>query len=205
VYVISRRVLSKDSYALNPKAASIMLLGRVIARRVLFGEKYVTLRCLITETEAYFGANDPASRAVREGDLKNTMCGSVGRALVYGVHANWLFNVVAHEPGECGAILVRSCEPLEGIEVMMSFRRTRLLKNLTVGPGRLTKALLIDKSFHKRELYVKRYGLWIEEGASISLKEVESSKRVGVTRDLEDNLRFYIRFNQFVSKRTKAF
>ena len=78
------------------------------------------------------------------------MKGPVGHALVYGIHRQWLFNVVAHEENQYGAVLIRSCEPLRGIEFMKFFRKTNNILLLTTGPGRLTQALQIDKKFHKK-------------------------------------------------------
>lgn len=44
---------------------------------------------VIVESEAYYGASDPASRAYRTGgNVAIMLCGDVGRALIYGVHGN---------------------------------------------------------------------------------------------------------------------
>ena len=79
------KVLPADSYARRPDEVARDLLGKLLVR-VYRG---VRLSGVIVETEAYFGPEDPASRARRGGDLKETMMGEVGVALVYGVHNNW--------------------------------------------------------------------------------------------------------------------
>lgn len=73
------------------------------------------LKGVIVETEAYYGENDPASRA--RGGMKRynvLMWGEPGITFIYMVHGNWLLNIVAHEPGSVGAVLIRALEPPRG-------------------------------------------------------------------------------------------
>ena len=190
-------ILPQRFYRGDPALIARKLLGKVLVR-VLEGRR---LACMITETEAYYGEGDPASRARRGGDLRRIMLGDVGIALVYGIHRQWLLNVVAHRAGEPGAVLIRSGEPLEGIDVMKRLRGVDDLRLLTVGPGRLTRAMRIDKDFHGKPLYVRDYGLWIEGGASIPSGRIARSHRIGVSEDLPIPLRFYIKDNRYVSRR----
>ena len=87
-------IIPKYFYERDPYDVALDLLGKLIVR-VYNG---IRLSCMIVETEAYYGEWDPASRAFKsKGDLRNTLYGNVGYALVYGVHTRWLFNIVAHE------------------------------------------------------------------------------------------------------------
>ena len=93
----------------------------------------------IVETEAYRGPTDAACHA-RFGRTKRTQAlfGTPGTAyvfLVYGMHL--CFNVVCAEAGAGHAVLLRGVEPLEGF----AGRPPR-----GDGPGRLTRALAIDRS-----------------------------------------------------------
>ncbi len=189
-------VIPKNFYMRDPEQVAQDLLGALIVRA--YGG--TRLACMIVETEAYYGVEDPASRARRGGDLAKTLYGDVGVALIYGIHRQWLFNIVAHGEGSGGAVLIRAAEPIEGAEVMMKLRRTRDLRNLMSGPGKLTRALAIDKYFHKKPVYVRDYGLWLERGLRISDEDVVRTHRIGVTADLEKPLRFYIRGNPHVSR-----
>jgi DNA-3-methyladenine glycosylase len=159
------------------------LLGKVLARKV--GGKI--LKAKIVETEAYYGKTDPASRACKNGDLKETMEMEAGTILVYGVHNNWLINFVTGEKGNAEAVLLRALEP-------MNFEG-----NLN-GPGLLTKSLEIKKEFHKKNIF-DCGDMWIEEGEEVNKKNIVESKRIGVSKDLDKNLRFYIKDNKFVSRR----
>ncbi len=96
----------------------------------------------ITETEAYT-ADDPASHSFRGRTERNAvMFGPPGHLYVYlsyGIHR--CANVVTGADGDGQAVLIRSLDPLEGIDSMRS-RRGRL--PLADGPGKLCQALGID-------------------------------------------------------------
>ncbi len=196
---MASRILPQEFYEDDPATVAVKLLGSILVRRI--GE--MRLSCMIVETEAYYGPEDPASRARKGGDLRRVMMGDAGVALVYGVHKNWLLNIVAHKKGEAGAVLIRACEPLEGVELMCKLRglRGKSLTSLTSGPGRLTKALAIDKSFHEKPVYTMEHGLWVEEGIRVVPEKIGRSHRIGVSADLPIPLRFYILGNKFVSRK----
>jgi len=191
-------IIDKAFYLRDPAIVAMELLGSLLVR-TYNGKR---LSGIIVETEAYYGQWDPASRAHKSlrGDLAKTLYGDVGCALVYGVHRQWLLNVVAHAEGDGGAVLIRAIEPVEGLDVMARLRCTNNVRELTNGPGKLTKALAIDKSFHKKPLYTTCFGLWIEKYKAVKPSEIAKSKRIGVSRDLDMPLRFYIKGNPYVSK-----
>ncbi len=191
------RIVPKKFYCRDPAVVAMELIGKLLVREVI-GRR---ISCMITETEAYYGEWDPASRARRGGDLKRVMYGEPGVALVYGIHRQWLLNIVAHEEVGGGAVLIRSCMPLEGVDLMMKFRGVSKLEDLARGPGRLTRALCIDKSFHKKPVYKRSFGLWIEYYKSWRKLGVCRSHRIGVSEDLDEPLRFYIRSSKYVSRR----
>ncbi|MEN9626514.1 MAG: hypothetical protein RL557_842 [archaeon] len=157
------------------------LLGSVIVRKINGKER----RAVIVETEAYFDETDPASRACFNGDLRATMCMGAGTLLVYGVHNNWLVNIVTGEKGRAEAVLIRAVEPLN-------------FNERCNGPGLLTRALNIGKRFHKQIIFGN------EELSLVRFPqrtfEITKSFRIGVRRDLPKKLRFYIKGNRWVSR-----
>jgi len=188
------RILPQEFYARDPASVAIDLLGKVLCR--VYKKKI--LAGVIVETEAYYGKTDPASRAYRSsGDIAMMLCGEVGRALIYGVHGKWLFNIVAHEPDGSGGVLIRALEPIRGVEIMKRLRKTDDLFKLTSGPGRLTEAMGIDKRLHKKPVYLKGSEIIIREGRKE--KNIARSFRIGVTQDLNIPLRFYVRGSNFLS------
>ena len=172
------------------------LLGKILVRRSRAG----LTSGKIVEVEAYYGRGDPASRASRRMTrLNEIMWGRGGFTFIYMVHARWLFNVTTERIGIPGAVLVRALEPLEGLELMKRRRRVASELELTSGPGKLTQAMGITREHHGLDLTDRKSELLIVGGERESL-EIASSHRIGVTKDLERELRFFIRGNPFVSK-----
>lgn len=162
---------------------------------------------IITETEAYCGRNDKACHANNGKRTARTevMFQQGGKSYVYlcyGVHN--LFNITSNIDGLADAILVRAIQPLDGVEIMLERRnKTSLHKSLSSGPGTLTKALAIDRSFYGADL--QGPDIWIEDiGQQLSPSEVVETTRIGVDYAGEDSLRpwrFYIKDSDWVSKR----
>ncbi|OYT61132.1 MAG: 3-methyladenine DNA glycosylase [Thermofilum sp. ex4484_15] len=188
--------MPREFYFRGPDEVAAELLGKLLVR-IYKGRR---LSGFIVETEAYFGPEDPASRAKRGGGLAKVMEGEVGLALVYGVHRKWLLNVVAHEEGGIGAVLIRAIHPFEGVELMKELRKVRKIRELTNGPGKLTEALAVDKKFHRKPLYLPDSDLRIERGSYPGALKVARSHRIGVSEDLPVPYRFYVEGDPYVSK-----
>ena len=172
------------------------LLGKVLVHRAREG----TTSGKIVETEAYYGKNDPASRASRKRTKLNwLMWERGGLAFVYMVHTHWLFNITTEREGVPGAVLIRALEPLEGVELMKRRRGIIDERGLTSGPGKLTRAMGITYDHHGLDLTNPKSELVVVDGGQENF-EIVSSHRIGVTRDLKRKLRFYVWGNLFVSK-----
>lgn len=121
-------VLTRDVVEAAPA-----LLGATLVRGAM--------QARIVEVEAY-RRDDPASHAFRGRTPRNAiMFGPPGFAYVYfnyGVH--WMLNVVAHEPGDPAALLIRAAAPLEGLDEMRANRGVLADRDLLSGPGKLAKA-----------------------------------------------------------------
>ncbi|MEM3046005.1 MAG: DNA-3-methyladenine glycosylase, partial [Candidatus Bathyarchaeia archaeon] len=156
---------------------------------------------VIVETEAYYGLDDPASR-VYHGikDYNRLMLGEPGRVFVYNVHNNWMLNIVAHEPGRIGAVLIRAVEPTSGIEAMRRNRPVTNVLELTNGPGKLSKALKVRKALNGIAVFSQESEVTISSQEGEAGFKIGSSHRIGVRRDLERKLRFFIEGNRFISR-----
>ncbi len=93
--------LNKNFFLREAEVVARELLGKILIRK-LDGKE---MKARIVETEAYYDENDPASRAVQNGDLRETMKMKGGTILVYGIHNNWMFNFVTGENGKAEAVL----------------------------------------------------------------------------------------------------
>ncbi|MGM0578797.1 MAG: DNA-3-methyladenine glycosylase [Myxococcota bacterium] len=123
------------------------LLGKHIRR----GE--VLLR--ITEVEAYRSPDDTANHCRAGRTARNApMWGPPGHAYVYicyGIHA--MLNLVTGREGDGEAVLIRSCEPVGGLDLVRSRRGGKDGPALLDGPGKVGAALALDTSWSHHPLF----------------------------------------------------
>lgn len=158
---------------------------------------------MIVETEAYSQKERGCHAFKGKTERNKIMFSNGGLAYVYlcyGIHN--LFNVVTNTEGVADAILIRALQPLKGEELMMKRMKSTSLDRITSGPGKLTKALGIDRSFNGR--YLLSNDIWLEGDINlISSKDIVASKRIGIDYAGKDALlpwRFTIKGNLWVSK-----
>ena len=191
----------------NPSdVAAPLLLGCTLTRTItLNGEKH-KLVARIVETEAY-DQDDPASHAFGGPSERNAaMFGPAGHLYVYvsyGMHH--CCNVVCGPEGFGSGCLVRAVEPLEGVEVMRELREAGRaykhplkLRDLTNGPGKVCAALGIDKELYGHELTVEP--LVLEFAPLLPGETIGRSPRVGISKNIDAQKRFFIEGNEFVSR-----
>ncbi len=190
------KLLPRSFYARDTKEVAKDLLGKMLVRKLT----KATIKGKIVETEAYYGEEDPASHAFRgRTERAKIMWGIPGTAYVYLIYGMYyLFNIVTEKKEKAGAVLIRALDPQEGIGLMKTMRKTDEIKNLTNGPGKLTQAFAITNKEHKEDLLSG--SLVIEEGIKDEF-EIISTTRIGVNAGGQAKLRFYIKGNEFVSKR----
>ncbi|MGN6647665.1 MAG: DNA-3-methyladenine glycosylase [Cytophaga sp.] len=176
------------------------LLGKVLVTAI---DGKVTSG-IITETEAYMAPEDKASHAFNNKRTPRTDAfyntGGIGYVyLCYGIHH--LFNIVTNVEEIPHAILIRSVEPLEGIDYMLQRRKKQKVdKTLTTGPGALAQALGITKLHNKISLLGNT--VWVED-RNIAVPAIQATTRVGIdyAAEYKDKpWRYYIEGNKWVSK-----
>ena len=170
------------------------LLGKIVVRELPGGP--VSGR--IVETEAYL-VGDAASHAYRGLTPRNrSMFLERGHAYVYLAYGtSFMLNVGSQTPGVGEAVLIRALEPLAGLDQMQRLRGTGILRDLARGPGRLAQALAIDRALDGVDL-CRPGPLWLGEDG-FTPGEIGVSIRIGITKDADRPLRFYLRGNAFVS------
>ena len=190
------------SFYLNPDVTQVAreLLGKYLYTHF----DGMTVAGMIVESEAY-STRERACHAYDDRFTQRTRvlfeAGGIAYVyLCYGIHA--LFNVVTNQQGVAEAVLIRAVEPKIGLDVMSSRRgMSAQKKNLTSGPGKITKALGIDLTHNETSLSGKE--IWIEDqGVVVKESQVEASPRIGVDYAGEDALlpwRFTIKDNPWIS------
>jgi DNA-3-methyladenine glycosylase len=152
----------------------------------------------IVETEAY-PIGDSAGHAFGgETPSRRSLFLERGRSYVYFTYGScFMINVSSERAGVGAGVLLRALEPLEGIALMERHRGTQRLVDLTRGPGRLAKAMDIDKRYDGVDLCAEG-PLWL--GAPLKRAGATGvSVRIGINREVHQLYRFYERGNPFVS------
>ncbi len=171
------------------------LLGAILVRE----ERDGVTAGFIVEDEAYYGETDPASHAFRGRTPRNDpMFRAGGHAYVYFVYGNhFMLNVVTGREGAPSAVLLRALAPAAGFARMRRRRGGVPDRQLTNGPGRLARALGIDRSHNGMALT----GDPLFISAPFSCRAaIARSGRVGVARGGERALRFCAKDSPFVSR-----
>lgn len=138
---------------------------------------------IITETEAYAGITDKASHAYGDKRTKRTEImyykgGTAYVYLCYGIHS--LFNIVTNAENIPHAVLIRGIFPTLGEEIILKrVNKKKLSKEVTNGPGKVSKALGIH--FSHSGLSLSGDKIWLEDkGIKIAKNEIKITKRIGI-------------------------
>jgi len=158
-----RRILPRIYFNRSTLTVARSLIGKYLVRsidgRMLAGK--------IVEVEAYVGPQDKACHASK-GRTQRTdvMFGSGGVAYVYLIYGMYhCLNVVTEREEFPSAILIRAIE-IDG--------------KLIDGPGRLCRALQIDRRLNRVDLTTGEF-LWFEDrGILVERGDVGTHPRVGV-------------------------
>jgi DNA-3-methyladenine glycosylase len=187
--LLPREALPSDTVTL-----ARYLIGRLVVREIEGGQ----ISGRIVETEAYL-TGDAASHAYRGMTPRNrTMFLDRGYAYVYLAYGtSFMLNVSSETVGVGEAALIRALEPVDGIAAMERHRGTTALRDLARGPGRLAQALAIDRALDGVDLCAPG-PLWLAEDGQ-EPGEIGVSTRIGITKDADRPLRFFLRDSRFVS------
>ena len=163
--LLNARILTRPFYERDTITVARELLGKVIVHGQATGR--------ITETEAYLGEGDQAAHSAR-GLTRATsvIFGPAGHAyvyLIYGMH--YCLNFVTETDGKAGCVLIRAIEQVDG-------------------PGRLTKALGINKAHNGRDITCGDLTVRNFPGPPF---KIAISKRIGITKSADLPLRFNLK------------
>lgn len=178
------------------------ILGKIIVKKTADGR---IMSGRITEVEAYMGITDKASHSYGGRRTKRTevMYKEGGYSyvfLIYGMYE--CFNVTVGREEDPQAVLIRGVEPLENKNFMWEKRKVKKEKDISNGPGKLTKALGITREDNGADL-IAGENLWLEDDG-YKVKDIVETTRIGIDYAEEDALkpwRFYIKDSIFVSKK----
>ncbi|MGL5081803.1 MAG: DNA-3-methyladenine glycosylase [Microcoleaceae cyanobacterium] len=190
------------------------LLGCTLVRQMPDGEK---IRGVIVETEAY-GPGDPACHAYRRRTPRNAvMFGPAGMTYVYLIYGIYhCLNVVTDLDGQPSAVLIRALQletlpnwlsqnPVSDSRCSQNSSQAQTLARFAAGPGKLCRALQIDRSLTSLPLNPSQ-PLWLEHRSSTfqtesqGKTEIVQTTRIGLTQGADIPWRWYIADCPSVSK-----
>jgi DNA-3-methyladenine glycosylase (3mg) len=185
----------------------VLFLAEDLLGKVLYTQKDGLVTAgRIVETEAYFGVSDKASHAYNGKRTSRTepmyQVGGVAYVyLCYGIHH--LLNIVTSVAEDPQCVLIRSIEPLIGMDVMVSRRPVSPEKpSFSNGPGSAAKALGIDSSFN--DVLLASDKIWVEDQRlKYSPSEIGKAPRIGIAYAQEHALlplRFFVKNNRYSKK-----
>ena len=182
------------------------LLGKIIIRK----DNNIIYKARIVETEAYMGIEDRAcqtfgNKKTNRNKIMYEDAGTIYIYQTYGIH--YLMNFITRDKNHPEGVLIRAVEPLSEIDNFSLNRfglkyenlSTYQKKNLTNGPGKITKALAIDKKLNGKNLFTENF--YLED--DIKYFQIIVDKRIGIdyAKEAKDYpYRFYIKDNPYVSK-----
>lgn len=165
--------LKRNFFARDTHLVAKQLLGKLLIRQL--GKKKLIAR--ITDVEAYVGEDDLACHATRGRTPRTAvMYGPPGHAyiyLIYGIH--YCLNIVTEPEGLPAAILIR------GAVIVPPQVRGRLRGGFKIdGPGKLTRALEINKSLNAEDLTTSKNLYVADDGLRVPRSRIKTSPRINV-------------------------
>lgn len=185
--------LNADWFSRHPLMVAWDLVGAVLT--VIRADGVISGR--IVEVEAYAGPNDLASHSGRLAVARSALSGEVGRLYMYrsyGIHA--MANIVAHQDGRAGGILLRAAEPVSGLKLIDARRAVATPTPLT-GPGSLCQGMDIRLSDFGHSLLDQES---ISLSLGLPLGTLMCGPRIGITRGLSAQWRLFEPGNVHVSR-----
>lgn len=145
------------------------LLGQIL----VFGE----YQGIITETESYRGADDPASHAYRGATPRaKIMFGTPGLSYIYLIYGMYFcLNIVTEAEGSASAVLIR------GMKLIKPYSK------ILDGPGKICRELFITKAHNNIDI-TKDNNFYIAKNDKI--KEFDITARIGIKVGIDKLWRF---------------
>jgi DNA-3-methyladenine glycosylase len=190
------------------------LLGNYLIRKTQDG----IMVGKIIETESYCGPKDKANHASKGLTPRTApMFGKCGYSYIYLIYGMYsCFNIVTEKENYPAAVLIRSIQPIKGINLMIKNRnfkfsplsqrgvggiyslsqsKVKKINNLTNGPGKLCQALCLTKKQNNLNITTKKNNFWIETPPEKNRIKIKKGPRVGIdyAGEYKDKLwRFWI-------------
>lgn len=178
--------LERNFYTRDTITVAKELLGKYLVH-VVDG---IELKVKITETEAYCGIYDKGCHSYggKITDRTKVMYSQGGTSYVYIIYGMYdCFNVVSGKEGDPSAVLVRSGQAIDNFDYLSNNRFGKNYdelsnyqkKNFLNGPGKLCKALKIDRNCNNINL-CENENLYILDNSEENSPNIYTGKRINI-------------------------
>lgn len=189
--------LNREFFKRDPSVVAKDILGKILVyqtdRGILSGR--------ITETESYEAYTDKSAHSYTGKSERNkSLYLEGGHLYLFKVHKYICLDIVTGEEGVPSSVLLRSLEPIEGVEAMKENRDKERLTELTTGPGKLVQALGIPIKYDGYDICKPNSKIYVVNDG-YEVEEIVETTRVGISKAKDLLNRFYIKDNEYISKK----
>ncbi len=158
------------------------------------------LAARLVEVEAYIGESDPACHAaVGRTERNEVMYGPGGFSYIYFIYGMYYcLNVVTERKDFPAAVLIRSAEPIDAVDIMRKRYANPNSNKLADGPGKLCKAFNLTRKHNGLDLTGGK--LYLEDRC-YKVSKIERSRRIGIKKGINKLWRFYDSTSDYVSRK----
>lgn len=150
---------------------TLQVAKELIGKQLVFQDK----KGLITETEAYFGFDDPASHAYRGQTPRNrVMFGPAGFSYIYFIYGMYYcLNVTTQEEGFPAAVLIRGLLLPNGLHLN--------------GPGKLCREMALSTAYTGQDMTLSEDFYFEDVGQTFP---VQNTTRIGLKQGTDLKWRY---------------
>ncbi len=182
-------IIDKDFYLHSPVEVAQALLGKYLVRKI--DDNYMVWK--IIETEAYLSTNDLAAHNAPWKTQRNKSLYEIWwNAYVHSMRQYCLLDIVTEEEGVPSSVLIRSIEPIDGIELMMYNRKGNDINDLLNWPGKICQAMSITKDMDGIDMTTPVSWLYIADIDEDISRIVIKTPRIWISKAKELPLRFLL-------------
>ncbi len=155
----------------------------------------------IIETDAYLSEGDLAAHNARgKTNANKSLFDEAGTMYIHSMRQYLLLDFVTEGKDKPWSVLIRAIEPKLGIDKMFERRKVKKIHDLCNGPGKLCIALGIKKEFDGINIFDDSSPVKLVISENYHDTSFSVSKRIGITKNSDANLRFTLSGSSFVSK-----
>ncbi len=184
-----KNILDRSFYLQPCTSVAKSLLWKYLVREIW----NLLLVWKIIETEAYLWRDDTASHTYIGKTHRNKSCyEDWWVAYIHSMRQYCLLDVVTESWDIPSSVLIRACEVIDGIDIMMTNRNTLDLKNMLNGPWKICKAMNITKSMDWIDLTNTEWWLYIVDLQDSKNLSIIETTRIWISKSKELPLRFIV-------------